>query len=121
MISPSSRETCSSFPNSPALSSSLVASAIQPRCSTAQERDVEYYLSQAGGLNKEADKDELYIVKADGSSMAGFLKLRKIEAGDTIVVPAKVEAKVRTWPVVKDVATILGQFALGVGVIVALF
>ena len=86
-----------------------------------QERDVEYYLSQAGGLNKEADKDELYIVKADGSSMAGFLKLRKIEPGDTIVVPAKVEAKVRTWPVVKDVATILGQFALGVGVIVALF
>ena len=84
-------------------------------------RDVAYYLSQAGGLNKEADKDELYIVKADGSSMAGFLKLRKIEAGDTIVAPAKVEAKVRTMPAVKDVATILGQFALSVGVIVALF
>ena len=84
-------------------------------------RDVGYYLTQAGGLNKEADKDELYIVKADGSSMAGFLKLRKVEAGDTIVAPAKVEAKVRTMPVVKDVATILGQFALSVGVIVALF
>ena len=84
-------------------------------------RDVGYYLSQAGGLSKEADKDELYIVKADGSSMAGFLKLRKIEAGDTIVAPAKVEAKVRTLPVIKDVATILGQFALSVGVIAALF
>jgi polysaccharide biosynthesis/export protein len=84
-------------------------------------RDVQYYLTQAGGLNKEADKDELYIVKADGSSMAGFLKLRKIEAGDTIVAPAKAEAKVRTMPAVKDVATILGQFALSVGVIVALF
>jgi len=34
-------------------------------------RDIEYYLSQAGGLSKEANKDELYIVKADGSSMAG--------------------------------------------------
>ena len=84
-------------------------------------RDVAYYLSQAGGLNKEADKDELYVVKADGSSMAGFLKLRKIEAGDTIVAPAKVEGKVRTMPAVKDVATILGQFALSVGVIAALF
>jgi polysaccharide biosynthesis/export protein len=84
-------------------------------------RDVQYYLTQAGGLSKEADKDELYIVKADGSSMAGFLKLRKIEAGDTIVAPAKAEAKVRTMPAVKDVATILGQFALSVGVIVALF
>ena len=53
--------------------------------------------------------------------MAGFLKLRKIEAGDIIVVPTKVEGKVRTLPVVKDVATILGQFALTVGVIAALF
>jgi len=43
------------------------------------------------------------------------LKLRKIEAGDTIVAPAKVETKVRTLPVFKDVATILGQFALSVG------
>ena len=77
--------------------------------------------TRAGGFNKEADKDELYIVKADGSSMAGFLKLRKLEAGDTIVVPARVDAKVRTMPVVRDVATILGQFALSVGVIVALF
>ena len=84
-------------------------------------RDVGYYVARAGGLSKEADKDELYIVKADGSSMAGFLKLRKIEAGDTIVAPAKVEPKVRTMPAVRDVATILGQFALSVGVIVALF
>jgi polysaccharide biosynthesis/export protein len=84
-------------------------------------RDLAYYLSQAGGLNKEADKDEMYIVKADGSSIAGFMKLRKIDAGDTIVVPTKVEAKVRTMPMIKDVATILGQFALGVGVMAALF
>jgi polysaccharide export outer membrane protein len=84
-------------------------------------RDVQYYLTQAGGLNKDADKEELHIVKADGSAMAGFLKLRKVEAGDIIVAPAKVEGKVRTLPAVKDVANILGQFALTVGVIVALF
>jgi protein involved in polysaccharide export with SLBB domain len=83
--------------------------------------DVEYYLNRAGGLNKEADKDELHIVKADGSATAGFLKLRKVEAGDIIVAPAKVGAKVRTLPVVKDLATILGQFALTAGVLGALF
>jgi hypothetical protein len=82
---------------------------------------VEYYLNRAGGLNKEADKDELHVVKADGSAIAGFLKLRKIEAGDIIVAPAKVEAKVRTLPVVKDLATVLGQFALTAGVLGALF
>ncbi len=84
-------------------------------------RDVEYYLNRAGGLSKEADKDELHIVKADGSAISGFLKLRKVEAGDIIVAPAKVEAKVRTLPAVKDLATILGQFALTAGVLGALF
>jgi hypothetical protein len=84
-------------------------------------RDVEFYLNRAGGLNRDADKDELHVVKADGSAMAGFLKLRKVEAGDIVVAPAKVEGKVRTLPAIKDVATILGQFALTVGVIAALF
>jgi protein involved in polysaccharide export with SLBB domain len=84
-------------------------------------RDVEYYLNRAGGLSKEADKDELHIVKADGSAISGFLKLRKVEAGDIIVAPAKIEAKVRTLPAVKDLATILGQFALTAGVLGALF
>jgi protein involved in polysaccharide export with SLBB domain len=83
-------------------------------------KDVEFFLNRAGGLNKDADKAEIYIVKADGSAIAGFLKLRKIESGDIIVVPTKVEAKVRTLPVIKDVATILGQFALTIGVLAAL-
>jgi polysaccharide biosynthesis/export protein len=86
-----------------------------------ENRDVEYYLNRAGGLTKEADKDELHLVKADGSAVAGFLKLRKVEAGDIIVAPAKVEAKVRTLPAIKDIATILGQFALSAGVLIALF
>jgi polysaccharide biosynthesis/export protein len=100
----------------------VIGSVRSPAAVVYQEgRDVAYYLNQAGGLNKEADKDELHIVKADGSAMAGFLKLRKVEAGDIIVAPAKTEAKVRTLPTLKDVATILGQFALTVGVVATLF
>ncbi|HSF31001.1 MAG TPA: SLBB domain-containing protein [Candidatus Tectomicrobia bacterium] len=100
----------------------VIGSVRNPTAVVYEEgRDVEYYLNRAGGLNKEADKDELHIVKADGSATAGFLKLRKIEAGDIIVAPAKVEAKVRSLPAIKDVATILGQFALTAGVLGALF
>jgi polysaccharide biosynthesis/export protein len=100
----------------------VIGSVRNPTAVVYEEgRDVEYYLNRAGGLNKEADKDELHIVKADGSATAGFLKLRKIEAGDIIVAPAKAEAKVRTLPAIKDVATILGQFALTAGVLGALF
>jgi protein involved in polysaccharide export with SLBB domain len=104
-------------------SSVLVIGSVRNPTAVVYEagRDVEYYLNRAGGLNKDADKGELHIVKADGSAMAGFLRLRKIEPGDIIVVPPKVEAKVRTLPAVKDIATILGQFALTAGVIGALF
>jgi polysaccharide export outer membrane protein len=104
-------------------SSVLVIGSVRNPTAVVYEpgRDVEYYLNRAGGLNKEADKDELHIVKADGSAIAGFLKLRKVEAGDIIVAPAKVAAKVRTLPAVKDLATILGQFALTAGVLGALF
>ncbi len=109
-----------SIPKQP--SSVLVFGSVRNPTAVVYEagRDVEYYLNRAGGLNKDADKDELYIVKADGSAIAGFLKLRKIESGDIVVVPMKLEAKVRTLHVIKDVATILGQFALTIGVLAAL-
>jgi polysaccharide biosynthesis/export protein len=104
-------------------SSVLVLGAVRNPTAVVYEqgRDVEYYLNRAGGLSKEADKDELHIVKADGSAMAGFLRLRKIDPGDIIVAPPKVEAKVRTLPLVRDLATIIGQFALTGGVLATIF
>lgn len=104
-------------------SSVLVFGSVRNPAAVVYERgkDVEYYLNRAGGLNKEADKDEIYIAKADGSAVAGFLKLRQVEPGDIIVVPPKLEAKTRSLPLARDVATIIGQFALTVGVIGALF
>jgi protein involved in polysaccharide export with SLBB domain len=103
-------------------SSVLVIGSVRNPAAVVYEdgRDVQYYLSRTGGLSREADKDELHVVKADGSAMAGFLKLRKIEPGDIIVVPPKLDPKVRTLPVMRDVATILGQFALSIGVLAAL-
>jgi len=83
-------------------------------------KDVGYYLNRVGGLTKDADKKEIHVVKADGSAVAGFLKLRNIEPGDIIVVPPETEPKVRTLPTLKDIATIVGQFALTVGVLGAL-
>ncbi len=104
-------------------SSVLVIGSVRNQTAVVYEagKDVEYYLNRAGGLSKDADKGELHVVKADGSAMAGFLKLRKIEPGDIIVAPPKMEAKVRTMPAVRDIATILGQFALTLGVFVAAF
>ncbi|MBI2524594.1 MAG: SLBB domain-containing protein [Candidatus Rokubacteria bacterium] len=81
----------------------------------------EYYLNRVGGLTKEADKKELHIVKADGSAMSSFTKLRDIEPGDTIVVPPKQEEKIRVLPTVRDVVQTVGAALLSFAALAVLF
>jgi protein involved in polysaccharide export with SLBB domain len=84
------------------------------------KENMEYYINRAGGTTREADVDQIFIVKADGSAVASFVPLRYVEAGDTIVVPISTEPKVRTVPLLKDLATIVAGFAVPVGVIAAI-
>jgi protein involved in polysaccharide export with SLBB domain len=72
----------------------------------------EQYIAQAGGATREADLEQTYILKADGSAVASFVKLRQVEPGDAIVVPISTEPRIRTLPLIKDIAAILGGFAL---------
>jgi len=81
----------------------------------------EYYLEKAGGLNKEADRGEVHIVKADGSAIQGYTKVRELEPGDSILAPSSVEPKYRALPLYRDVATIIGQFALTIASLVVAF
>jgi protein involved in polysaccharide export with SLBB domain len=81
----------------------------------------EFYVEKAGGLNKDADRDEVHIVRADGSAMRGYAKVREMEPGDTILAPSSVEPKYRPLPVWRDVATIVGQFALTIASMATLF
>jgi protein involved in polysaccharide export with SLBB domain len=82
-----------------------------------ENEDVQYYLNRAGGLSPGSAEKEMYLVKADGSAITGFLRLRNVEAGDVIVVPPSIEAKTRWLDVWKDLFTIGGQAALGVAAI----
>jgi hypothetical protein len=63
-------------------------------------------------LTKEADKDEVYILKADGGVVRGYTKVRELEPGDAILAPPSVEPKYLPLPLWRDVATIFGQFGL---------
>jgi protein involved in polysaccharide export with SLBB domain len=85
-----------------------------------EKENMEYYINRAGGSTRDADVDQIFIVKADGSAVASFVPLRYVEAGDTIVVPISTEPKVRTIPLLKDLATIVAGFAVPVGVIAAI-
>lgn len=84
------------------------------------KENTHYYLNRAGGHTREADLDQTYILKADGSALASFVKLRNIEPGDAIVVPISTEPRYRTLPLIKDIATIVAGFAVPLGVIAAI-
>ncbi len=75
--------------------------------------NIQYYLNHGGGFSKSADKKEVYLLKADGSALVGFLKLRNVDAGDAIIVPPKATVRDYTW--IKDIATITGQTFLSLG------
>lgn len=82
---------------------------------------VDYYIGRVGGFNKEADKKEIHIVKADGSAESGFTNIRTMEPGDTIVVPPKEEEKIRVLPTMRDVMTVIGQALISFAALAVLF
>ncbi|MGQ3686228.1 MAG: SLBB domain-containing protein [Candidatus Loosdrechtia sp.] len=59
--------------------------------------NIQYYINRSGGFTKSADRKEIYLIKADGSAVVGFLKLRDIDPGDAIVVPPKHRMKDLSW------------------------
>lgn len=85
------------------------------------EKRVSDYLAQAGGPTKDADTDNLYVLRADGSVISkrqsGSLFTRfngeRLMPGDTVVVPEQLE-KFRLTKELKDWSQIVYQFALGV-------
>src|SRR5690242_4809321 len=97
------------------------------------------YLIKAGGPTELADPDNLMVIKADGSSLtkrgydesgkpgifpllpvvSGGFNAVHLAPGDTVYVPDKV-IFVDNLEVTKDVATIIGQTAIGLGTL-ALF
>lgn len=76
--------------------------------------DVQYYLNRAGGLSPGSAEKETFVVKADGSALTGFLRLRNIDPGDVVVVPPSTEAKINWVSVFRDLVGIVGQAAIGI-------
>ncbi len=100
-------------------------------------KSTQYYLRKSGGPNNDADTDDMYIIKADGTVLSkqqttfglywnnddggwhldSFLATA-LKPGDTLVVPQKLE-KTAWMRDIKDITTILSQIALSAGVVVA--
>ncbi len=101
---------------------------------------VSAYLKKAGGLTRDANAKELYVLKVDGTAISkrggaplgvrwdsedslwtggGFMSMR-LDPGDTIVVPEKME-KIAWLRGVKDITQILYQIAVAAGVLIVAF
>ena len=100
---------------------------------TREERSLGYYLGKVGGPTKDADKSQIFLVRADGSVTSrdqlaqkfwlvgeGDLLSTPVEAGDSIVVPEKLEY-VRLMKDIKDITQILYQIAVSAGVLLVAF
>lgn len=90
----------------------------------APDKNVTDYLSLAGGPRKQADKGNIYVLRADGSVVSrrqsgflwGSLGNVRLMPGDAIVVPEDFERT--TWMKdLKDWSQIFFQFGLGVAAI----
>lgn len=89
---------------------------------------VSEYLKMAGGFTGNADEDEMYILKVNGtaismrnsSSWLGDFNSKSVDPGDTVVVPEKVE-KVVWLREFKDITQILYQIAVTAGVLIVAF
>ena len=80
------------------------------------------YIEKSGGLKRRADRRAIYVVKADGSivkpkrSLFRFPNRRKIEEGDTIIVPVDFSYR-QSLPFWRDVISIVYQGAVAVAAI----
>jgi polysaccharide export outer membrane protein len=104
-------------------------------------RTVGDYLAMVGGATDDADKGQIYIVKANGSVMSksqeGFFGLATwdsknyrwsmgnfdsivLDPGDTVIVPKKI-MKYPWLRLVKDITQITYQIAVSAGVVIAAF
>jgi len=86
-----------------------------------EDEDVQYYLNRAGGMTPDADKKQIYVIRADGSAVAGFMKLRDVEAGDGIVVPPSTKRPIEKMSLIRSLATITGQMALTLAGLLSIF
>jgi len=83
------------------------------------QRTVNDYVQQAGGTTANADKSEMYVIRADGTAQSGqgtgwFSGLggSALNPGDTVVVPEKIDRSTFMQSL-KEWTAIFYQFGLG--------
>ncbi len=83
-------------------------------------KKIRYYIDRAGGLTKNADNNEIRLVKPNGKVLKVSMGYRKLSPGDVIVVPQQVKKEGRWLPTIKDVVSILSGVATTIYILIKL-
>jgi protein involved in polysaccharide export with SLBB domain len=84
--------------------------------------DIGWYLDKTGGPVADAEKSEMYVIRSDGTvqsrqqSFFGSFLSSSLDAGDTLVVPQKLE-RIAWLREIKDWTQILANVALTAGTV----
>jgi len=70
-------------------------------------KSARYYIKMAGGLTKNADADQIRLVKMNGRVKKISLGYNKISPGDVIIVPKKIERKVDVLAITSTIVSII--------------
>ncbi|MDO8444812.1 MAG: SLBB domain-containing protein [Deltaproteobacteria bacterium] len=86
---------------------------------------VSDYIGKSGGTTRYAEEKDIFVLKSDGSAVARrqsgmFFMSSRLDPGDTIVVPEKVE-RIAWMKEIKDMTQILYQIAVTAGVLIVAF
>jgi hypothetical protein len=65
-------------------------------------------------LTKNADKNGIFVIKPSGEAMGRFTQVRKIERGDTIIVPEVFKYKTPAGLILKDAFSFTSQLIVTV-------
>lgn len=85
-----------------------------------KDKGIEYYIRKTGGLTKHADKNGIYVVRANGEALSKFMMSKKVKQGDTIIIPQEFKYWTPPGQLLRDTVEILSRIAVGVGIIAAL-
>lgn len=80
-------------------------------------KNISYYLEKVGGPTKTADINVIYIIKSNGEAEGNINMSQKIEVGDTVVVPEKIEIPSDWVKTLLDITTIIYHIAVGAAVL----
>jgi protein involved in polysaccharide export with SLBB domain len=74
--------------------------------------NLEDYVQQVGGMTEDANKHEVYVMRANGSTEGAYVRIKDMKPGDTVVIPQKIEAKIPPLAMWQSIASIVGSVAL---------